>query len=213
MASPPSSLHITAFDQRGHGRTSQEPLTASSDQVKAWRAEGKQVALEKGAKRRTGGWAKALPDIEWFVKRQSQVAKAKGKKLFLHGFSMVGPSSLTSSVSIPVRVLKEDIKNEQMLTRAGRRGGTRFCHSTCGTTGSGDRQASIWCHCRRSVDQANDPGFFHPGESGQYSLQSRSRQFPHARENECQRKSITQTTASFASRSLACPLIGIAPIA
>lgn len=47
------------------------------------------MALEKGGKRRTGGWAKALPDIEWFVKRQSEVAKARGKKLFLHGFSMV----------------------------------------------------------------------------------------------------------------------------
>jgi acylglycerol lipase len=45
--------------------------------------------LEVGAKRRTGGWAKALPDIEWFVRRESEVARAKGKKLFLHGFSMV----------------------------------------------------------------------------------------------------------------------------
>jgi acylglycerol lipase len=49
------------------------------------------VKLEKNAKRVTGGWAKALPDIEWFVKRESEVAKAKGKKVFLSGFSMVCP--------------------------------------------------------------------------------------------------------------------------
>ena len=30
-----------------------------------------------------------MPDIEWFVKRESERATAKGKKLFLHGFSMV----------------------------------------------------------------------------------------------------------------------------
>jgi len=47
------------------------------------------VKLEKNAKRVTGGWAKALPDIEWFVKRESEIAKAKGKKVFLSGFSMV----------------------------------------------------------------------------------------------------------------------------
>ena len=49
------------------------------------------MKLEKNAKRVTGGWAKALPDIEWFVKRESEVAKAKGKKVFLSGFSMVWP--------------------------------------------------------------------------------------------------------------------------
>ena len=49
------------------------------------------MKLEKNAKRVTGGWAKALPDIEWFVKRESEVAKAKGKKVFLSGFSMVCP--------------------------------------------------------------------------------------------------------------------------
>jgi hypothetical protein len=54
-----------------------------------WKKEGKKVKLEKNAKRVTGGWAKALPDIEWFVKRESEVAKAKGKKVFLSGFSMV----------------------------------------------------------------------------------------------------------------------------
>lgn len=54
-----------------------------------WKKEGKKVKLEKNAKRVTGGWVKALPDIEWFVKRESEVAKAKGKKVFLSGFSMV----------------------------------------------------------------------------------------------------------------------------
>ena len=49
------------------------------------------MKLEKNAKRVTGGWAKALPDIEWFVKRESEIAKAKGKKVFLSGFSMVWP--------------------------------------------------------------------------------------------------------------------------
>jgi acylglycerol lipase len=89
LAAPPSSLHITAFDQRGHGRTGHEPLTAESEEVIAWKKAGKKVKLETGSKRRTGGWAKAIPDIEWFVKRESEVAKAKGKKLFLSGFSMV----------------------------------------------------------------------------------------------------------------------------
>ena len=97
LAAPPSSLHITAFDQRGHGKTSHEPLTADSPQVIQWKKEGKKVKLEKNAKRVTGGWAKALPDIEWFVKRESEVAKAKGKKVFLSGFSMVcSPLSLVN---------------------------------------------------------------------------------------------------------------------
>lgn len=91
LAAPPSSLHITAFDQRGHGKTSHQPLTEDSPEVIAWREEGKTVQLEKDGKRRTGGWAKALPDIEWFVKKASEEAKPKGKKLFLSGFSMVSP--------------------------------------------------------------------------------------------------------------------------
>jgi acylglycerol lipase len=89
LAAPPSSLHITAFDQRGHGKTSHDPLTADSPEVVQWKKEGKKVKLEKNAKRVTGGWAKALPDIEWFVKRESEIAKAKGRKVFLSGFSMV----------------------------------------------------------------------------------------------------------------------------
>lgn len=91
LAAPPSSIHVTAFDQRGHGRTSQAPLTESSEQVIAWKNEGKTVKLEKNAKRKTGGWARVMPDIEWFVRRESELAKSKGKKLFLHGFSMVSP--------------------------------------------------------------------------------------------------------------------------
>ena len=89
LAAPPSSLHITAFDQRGHGRTAHAPLVATSPEVIAWKEEGKNVNLSVNGKRRTGGWAKVMPDIEWFVKRESELAKSKGKKLFLHGFSMV----------------------------------------------------------------------------------------------------------------------------
>ncbi|WWC62010.1 uncharacterized protein I303_104597 [Kwoniella dejecticola CBS 10117] len=90
LSSPPYNLHITAFDQRGHGKTAHEPLTATSAQVSAWKKEGKVVNLAKNTKRRTGGWAKVFPDIEWFVKRESALAKEKGKKLFLYGFSMGG---------------------------------------------------------------------------------------------------------------------------
>ncbi|WWD17260.1 hypothetical protein CI109_101698 [Kwoniella shandongensis] len=91
LAAPPSSLHITAYDQRGHGRTSQAPLTATSPEVVAWKNEGKTVKLEKNGKRRTGGWGKVFGDMEWFVRRESERAKALGgKKLFLHGFSMGG---------------------------------------------------------------------------------------------------------------------------
>lgn len=45
------------------------------------------VKLVKNGKRLTGGWAKALPDMEFFVKRESE--RAGGKKLFLWGHSMV----------------------------------------------------------------------------------------------------------------------------
>jgi acylglycerol lipase len=93
LAAPPSSLHITAFDQRGHGLTSLRPLTLSSPEVQAWQSEGKTVKLEGDkAKRRTGGWARVMPDIEWFVQRESERAKQTGVKLFLWGFSMVSQS-------------------------------------------------------------------------------------------------------------------------
>ena len=104
LAAPPSSLHITAFDQRGFAKTSHEPLTADSPEVIAWRKEGKTVKLEVGGKRRTGGWPQALSDIEWFVKKASEVAKPQGKKLFLSGFSMVSPSfgrSLEQPMPLP----------------------------------------------------------------------------------------------------------------
>jgi acylglycerol lipase len=68
-------------------------LTAESPEVVAWKKEGKTVKLEKNGKRRSGGWAKVMPDIEWFVKRESALASSKGKKLFLHGFSMVGDAA------------------------------------------------------------------------------------------------------------------------
>ena len=66
-----------------------EPLTASSPEVTSWKEQGKSVKLEKNGKRRTGGWDKVMPDIEWFVKYRSSVARSEGKKLFLWGFSMV----------------------------------------------------------------------------------------------------------------------------
>jgi len=62
---------------------------ATSPEVVKWKEAGQTVKLEKNGKRRTGGWAKALPDIEWFVQYASKPAKAAGKKLFLWGFSMV----------------------------------------------------------------------------------------------------------------------------
>ncbi|EIW68061.1 hypothetical protein TREMEDRAFT_16698, partial [Tremella mesenterica DSM 1558] len=107
LASPPYSLSILAFDQRGHGRTSQEPLTSSSSEVIQWKKEGRPVKLEKNAKRRTGGWAKILPDIEWFVRYEHDRAKSKGKKLFLWGFSMGGAEVLrfTLKSSSQIRTL------------------------------------------------------------------------------------------------------------
>lgn len=65
------------------------PLTDDDAEVKQWKSEGKNVNLEKNGKRRTGGWARVMPDIEWFVLHASKRAKAAGKKLFLWGFSMV----------------------------------------------------------------------------------------------------------------------------
>lgn len=88
LAAPPCSLHITAFDQRGHGRTAYAPLTADSVEVQGWKQEGKTVKLEKNTKRRTGGWPRVMPDVEWFVRREKE--RAGSKALFLWGFSMVG---------------------------------------------------------------------------------------------------------------------------
>jgi alpha-beta hydrolase superfamily lysophospholipase len=103
LASPPYNIDVFAFDQRGHGRTSLECLTADSPEVKQWQAEGKKVKLEVNAKRLTGGWGKQMPDIEFWVKYRSQLAQSKGKKLFLWGFSMVslsppGPRILADGV-------------------------------------------------------------------------------------------------------------------
>ncbi|WVQ86065.1 hypothetical protein IAT38_008233 [Cryptococcus sp. DSM 104549] len=90
LASPPSSLHITAFDQRGHGRTAFAPLTDASPEVVAWKKEGKRVKIEKNGKRRTGGWGKVFWDMEFFVRREGERARREGGKLFLWGFSMGG---------------------------------------------------------------------------------------------------------------------------
>lgn len=89
LSAAPNRLHITAYDSRGHGKTSQQPLPADAAEVAKWKAEGKTVVVEKNQKHRTGGWARQLPDLEWFVKRESERATAVGKKLFLHGHSMV----------------------------------------------------------------------------------------------------------------------------
>ncbi|KAK1924261.1 Alpha/Beta hydrolase protein [Papiliotrema laurentii] len=90
LAAEPYNLYVLAFDQRGHGKTSMMPLTASDPQVVKWKEEGKTVKLEKNGKRRTGGWARVMPDLEWFVQHLSKPAKEAGKKLFLWGFSMGG---------------------------------------------------------------------------------------------------------------------------
>jgi hypothetical protein len=90
LAAAPSSLHIFAFDQRGYGRTGHEPLGPDSPEVKQWKAEGRTVKHEKSPKRKSGGWAKALPDAEFFVRREHD--RAKGKKVFLWGHSMVSVS-------------------------------------------------------------------------------------------------------------------------
>lgn len=89
-------IHILAFDQRGAGRTSQAPLSVKSPEVEAWKKEGKTVQVQKAQKGvRSGGWLKALPDIEFFVKRESE--KAQGKPLFLYGHSMVSLKAVCAS--------------------------------------------------------------------------------------------------------------------
>lgn len=82
------NIHILAFDQRGHGRTAHKQLANDDPQVLKWTQEGHKVHIDRSQKHRTGGWAKAIPDIEFFVKHESQ--RAEGKKLFLYGHSMVG---------------------------------------------------------------------------------------------------------------------------
>lgn len=118
LAAEPYSLHVTAYDQRGHGRTAYQPLTSDSQEVVAWKAEGRDVKVIKNGKRRTGGWGQVFHDMEFFVKRESKRAEEAGKKLFLWGHSMV---------SCPV------VSHEQEETEAetiGRRTITSICHST-----------------------------------------------------------------------------------
>lgn len=83
------NIHILAFDQRGHGLTAHKPLADNDPVIVNWTKEGKKVLIDRNQKHRTGGWVKAIPDIEFFVKQESERASAKGKKLFLHGHSMV----------------------------------------------------------------------------------------------------------------------------
>ncbi|GMK55933.1 hypothetical protein CspeluHIS016_0209890 [Cutaneotrichosporon spelunceum] len=94
LAAAPRNLHITAFDSRGHGKTSQAPLVADAPEIKAWRADGLTVVPEKGQKHRTGGWGRQLPDYEFMIKREAARAHAVGRKLFLYGHSMGGALTL-----------------------------------------------------------------------------------------------------------------------
>lgn len=88
LAAPPHNIHVFAYDKRGHGRTSIKPLEAGASEAAAWKAEGKDVKLEgKNARGKNGGWAKALPDMAYFVKQEHE--RANGKPLFLYGHSMV----------------------------------------------------------------------------------------------------------------------------
>ncbi|KAL7421667.1 hypothetical protein Q5752_003436 [Cryptotrichosporon argae] len=86
-------LHVTAYDQRGDGRTSIVPLKPDADEVRQWRAEGRAVVLEgKKSKRRNGGWKVALADMEWWIRREKE--RAGAKKLFLMGHSMGGGQAI-----------------------------------------------------------------------------------------------------------------------
>lgn len=42
-----------------------------------------------GGKRRTGGWKRIIPDIEFMVRREGERAGRAGRGLWLWGFSMV----------------------------------------------------------------------------------------------------------------------------
>ncbi|KAL1411512.1 hypothetical protein Q8F55_002473 [Vanrija albida] len=90
LAAAPHNLHVFAYDQRGHGKTSYDPVTETAHDVAQWKADGQPYKLEKNAKRKTGGWAKALPEMEFFVKRESNRAHKTNGKLFLYGHSMGG---------------------------------------------------------------------------------------------------------------------------
>jgi acylglycerol lipase len=89
LAASPSSIHVTAYDQRGFGRTSTFPLTDTDPRFTALKETEEPIKLETHRDRKSGGWANAIPDMEWFIRRQSELATACGKKLFLYGYSMV----------------------------------------------------------------------------------------------------------------------------
>lgn len=140
LAAPPSSLHITAFDQRGFGRTSQAPLTASAPDVIAWRKEGKTFKLEKDGKRKSGGWAKVMPDIEWFVRRESELAKSKGKKVFLEGFSMVSAPLDARYKSHRRSLIDSKVAD---IDFAGGCRGSRLCYETSSTSFSRNARIAV----------------------------------------------------------------------
>ena len=73
---------------------------ASSDEVIAWQAEGKKVHPITHGARRTGGWPQVFVDMEFFVKRESERARAAGKKLFLWGHSMVSESFSSNRIKL-----------------------------------------------------------------------------------------------------------------
>lgn len=103
LAAAPHNLHVFAYDQRGHGKTSYDPITETAHEVAQWKADGQPYKLEKNAKRKTGGWAKALPEMEFFVKRESNRAKKTNGKLFLYGHSMVsGAQSRCGGEAAPI---------------------------------------------------------------------------------------------------------------
>jgi pimeloyl-ACP methyl ester carboxylesterase len=162
LAGAPHNLHVTAFDSRGHGRTSQQPLPADAPEVKQWREEGRTVVPEKGQKHRTGGWGRQIPDYEFMVKREAARAHAVGRKLFLYGHSMVrAPAG--------------------KLT-AGRRAHARLLHArgARARARARDAQASRRRHCVGAVYPADQAEQLYPDQGGHAGRVDRARQHCHS---------------------------------
>lgn len=88
-----------------------------------------------------------MPDIEWFVKRESERARAKGKKLFLHGFSMVRhASSLLCQLRVPYTYVCDGADASGRSTSSGIRDS-----SDCPTI-KRDGRSALRCDIRRTVD-------------------------------------------------------------
>ena len=81
-------LHVFGWDQRGFGRTGNTPLASSAPEVEAWKKDGKKPHILGVHKGKHGGFSKAFPDIEHWIKRENE--RAAGKPLFLYGHSMGG---------------------------------------------------------------------------------------------------------------------------